>query len=193
MARTLTPNRLAALVLVSGLLAGPAMAQTQDQTTATIQTVFRGDVAAACRMSTPLAPTTDNAQVGALAPGSADIAINRLVGEDGAPIGATIVLVLPATCNQAHTLNLSSLNGGLKGDAPAGSGGAFRSQAPYTVTVAWAGESQTFQTQDESLAFALGSAATGPVTVTIQIPAGGAPLAAGTYSDELILELGVAG
>lgn len=185
MARTLLP-----IILGAAALAGPALAQ-QD-TTATIQTVFRGDVAAACRMSTPLAPTADNAQVGALAPGSADIAISQLVGDDGAPIGATIVLVLPATCNQAHTLNLSSLNGGLKSSGPVVTG-AFRSQAPYTVTVAWAGESQTFQTQNESLAFNLANAATGPVTVTIQIPAGGAPLAAGTYSDELVLELGVAG
>ncbi|RYF93606.1 MAG: hypothetical protein EON95_08320 [Caulobacteraceae bacterium] len=187
------PRSLIPFTLAAALMAGPAFAQTQEETTGTIQAVFRGDVLAACRMSTPLAPTADNAQVGALAPGSADIAINQLVGDDGAPIGATIVLVLPATCNQAHTLNLSSLNGGLKGDGPALPGGAFRSQAPYTVTVAWAGESQTFQTQDESLSFALGSAATGPVTVTIQIPAGGAPLAAGTYSDELVLELGVAG
>lgn len=192
------PRQLLLVLLTAAMLAGvmaaagPAAAQSEP-TQASIQAMFRGAAPAGCRLSTPNAPTTDNAQVAALAPGSADIAINQLVDAAGAPIGATIVLVLPAVCNQAHTLNLSSLHGGLLGDGGAAAGGPFRSELPYTVTVAWAGNQQSFLTTDGAMAFALGEASTGVVTVTIQIPAGGAPLVAGAYSDELVLELGVAG
>lgn len=185
---------LLALGVLTGavVFGGPALAQSAESS-ATIQATFRGAAEPACRINTPTSPTSDNAQVNGLAPGSADIAIDQLVGPDGATLGATIVLVLPAVCNQAHTLNLTSLNGGLLGDGPAVTAGPFRSRLPYAVTVNWAGGQQSFQTEDGILSFALGAAAVGPLTVTIQIPSGGAPLAAGAYSDELVLELGVAG
>lgn len=184
---------LVALATLAGAVAfGGAAAAQSGEETATVQTTFRGQADPGCRLSTPAAPTAENAQVGALGPGSADIAISQLVGDDGQPLGATIVLVLPAVCNQAHTLNLSSLNGGLLGDGPVTTG-PFRSNLPYSVTVAWAGDQQSFQTEDDTLSFPVGDAAVGSVTVTIQIPSGGAPLAAGAYSDELILELGAAG
>lgn len=187
-------HHLLALAAVTALTAlGGAAAAQSGPGTATIQATFRGAAAAGCRLSTPTAPTSDNVQISALAPGSADIAINQLVGDDGAALGATVVLELPAVCNQAHTLNLTSLHGGLLGDGPEVTSGPFRSRLPYSVTVAWAGGQQSFLTEDGSLSFALGEAAAGPVTVTIQIPSGGAPLAAGAYSDELVLELGVAG
>lgn len=187
-------RHLLALTALTGMvaIAGPSLAQSGEQS-ATIQATFRGAAEPACRLNTPTSPTSDNAQVSGLAPGSADIAINQLVGADGATLGATVVLVLPAVCNQAHTLNLSSLNGGLLGDGPAVTTGPFRSRLPYSVTVNWAGGQQSFLTEDGILSFALGAAAVGPITVTIQIPSGGAPLAAGAYSDELVLELGIAG
>lgn len=186
-------RHLVALGALIGIAAGgPALAQTVEDS-ATIQATFRGAAEPACRLNTPTAPTARNIQVAALAPGSADISISQLVGDDGAPLGATVVLVVPAVCNQAHTLNLSSLNGGLLGDGPALTGGPFRSRLPYSVTVAWAGGQQSFVTQDDALSFAIGDAATGSVTVTIEIPPGGAPLAAGAYSDEIVLELGAAG
>jgi hypothetical protein len=174
------------------VLAGSAMAQSENLS-ATNQTTFRGSAPGACQLDVAASPSSANAQISALSPGSADIAISQMVGSDGLPLGATIVLVLPAVCNQAHTLNLSSLNGALLGDTPVTGGGAFRSQLPYSVTVSWAGGARSFQTGQSMAPFALGDAAAGPVTVTIQIPSGGAPLAAGAYSDELVLELGIAG
>ncbi|MGZ9101067.1 MAG: hypothetical protein ACXW3O_15320 [Brevundimonas sp.] len=187
-------RHLLALTLLCGMTAFGGGAQAQSvEGSATIQATFRGDAAPACRLNTPTASTTENAQISGLAPGSADISISQLVGNDGAPLGATVVLVLPAVCNQAHTLNLSSLHGGLLGDGPELTGGPFRSRLPYSVTVAWAGGQQSFLTQNDSLSFAVGDAALGSITVTIQIPPGGAPLAAGAYSDEIVLELGAAG
>ncbi len=180
--------------LTIGLLAcwtDVAAAQTTELTTP-VQASFHGTAPAGCRISTGSAPTSENVQIGALSAGSAAIAINQMVDEGAAPLGATVVLVLPAVCNQAHTLNLSSLNGGLLGDGPAGVG-AFRSLLPYSVTVAWAGGEQLLLTSDQTLSVVFGDAAAGVVTVTIQIPQGGAPLVAGAYTDEIVLELGAAG
>lgn len=157
------------------------------------QATIGGLATPGCRLQTPVSPSADNAQVGGLAPGSADIAITRLVGDDSRSIGAAVELVLPATCNQAHTLNISSAKGALASDGPALTGGVFRSRLPYGVTVSWAGGERVFESSGDALAFAVGNAATGSVTLKIEIPAGGEPLAAGAYSDELILALGVAG
>lgn len=179
---------VAALVLWSGVSAAQVV-----ETPVAVQATFRGTAHPGCRLSSPNAPTSDNAQVSALAPGSADIAINQLVDENATPVGATIVLLVPAVCNQAHTLKLSSLNRGLLGDTPQPATGPFRSLVPYSVTVNWAGGQQILQTSDQTMSVALGDAATGVVTVTIEIPEGGAPLTAGAYKDELVLELGAAG
>ena len=184
---------LSAAALLAALATSSAASAQIAELPGTIQATFRGNAPAGCRMSAGTVPTSENVQISALAPGSADIAINQLVDSNSSPIGATVVLVLPAVCNQAHTLNLSSVNGGLLGDGPQPTSGPFRSLVPYSVTVNWAGGEQVFVTSDQSLAVPFGDAAAGFVTVTIQIPEGGAPLTAGTYTDEIVLELGAAG
>jgi hypothetical protein len=161
--------------------------------TGSTQATFRGAAPAGCRMSAPTAPTLQNAQVGALAPGSAEIAIDQMVGNDAVPLGATVVLVVPAVCNQAHTLTLSSLNRGMLSDSGQPAGGPFRSLLAYSVTVDWAGRQQVLETSDQDLTLNRGDAAVGFVTVTIRIPDGGAPLTAGAYTDEIVLELGATG
>ncbi len=172
-------------------LAGGAAAQTVSP--AAQQLSFTGDAPPGCLMQTPSSPTSDNASVTAASPGSADIVIGQLVGEDAVPVGATVILSLPAACNQAHTLSLASLNGGLANEDGAPGAGGFRSLVPYSVALNWGGAGQTYESGDPALEVPLGDAASGAVTVTIQIPAGGQPLTAGTYSDQLVLELAAAG
>lgn len=176
------------------ILLSAGAAQAQDgEGGASGQATFRGSAPGACQMSAGAAPLLQNAGMTALTPGGADLAINQLVDADSVPLGATVVLTLPAICNQAHTVSLSSLNGGLRGDGPSVSAGPFRSTLPYSVTVAWAGGARTFQTNSDQISIDVPDAAIGSVTVTIVIPAGGDPLAAGAYTDELVLELGAAG
>ena len=172
------------------LMATPALAQVgPDQDSE--QLAFQGQVAAGCVFEAAETSFVENAVISNLSPGTADIAINQLVDEDGAPIGAVIILSLPATCNQSHSLTLASQNGGLVN--PDGvEGGPFRTQLPYSMTVAWGSVSQTVSSDGPGLTLAYGDAGTGVVTLTIQIPAGGDPLVAGAYADQLILELGAA-
>jgi hypothetical protein len=182
-----------AAMAASALTAVSASAQTTATTVGTYEVGFSGAVPAGCLLSTPTAPEMNNATAVSLSPGSADIVVTQLVGDDGVPVGAVVILDLPSICNQAHTLRLSSVGGGMVNPEADGAGGAFRGALPYSVQVNWGGSVQTYQTGEPVLSLPIGNATTGQVTLTIQIPAGGAPLVAGVYSDQLVLELGAAG
>lgn len=179
-----------AIGAILALAAGAAQAQS---VTPAQQLAFNGVALPGCVMQTPSAPTSDNASVTSSAPGAADIIISQLVGEDGVPVGATVILTLPASCNQAHSLTLGSQNGGLINVDGTPVGGPFRAILPYVVAIGWGASSETYGSGDPEVTISSGDAATGSVTVTIEIPAGGAPLVAGAYSDQLVLELAAAG
>lgn len=184
-----------AVVLAAMAAAGAADAQAAlaQPDAVSSQFTLQGGVRAGCRIGQPATPTATNATVGAVGPGSAEVSITRLVDDQGRSLGATIIVVLPATCNQAHKITLASPNGGLVSDAPAVAAGPFRSSLPYQVTVDWGATPSVWSSTDDPLDLAVGDAASGPVTLTIEIPAGGAPLSAGAYGDQLILEFGVTG
>lgn len=186
-------TRLSSILTATALLALTAGAAQAQSTAPARQLAFNGEAAAGCLMQTPQAPTSDNASVTSSGPGSADIVIGQLVGDDGISVGATVILTLPAACNQAHILRLVSVNGGLINVDGTPAGGPFRSVLPYAVAISWGSGSDTYQSGDPATTISNGDAATGTVTVTIEIPAGGAPLVAGSYSDQLILELAAAG
>lgn len=154
---------------------------------------LEGHVEGACRMGAPTAVSTSNATAGALTTGSAEFTIDQLVGPDGIPLAANFVVSIPAICTQAHVLTVSSLNDGLRTPEPTPSGSQFRSVLDYSVNVGWAGQSNNFTASGADLAAPIPDAARGDVTVTISLPGGGDPAVAGIYSDEIILQLGVAG
>lgn len=188
-----TPVSMISALAVLAVTATSAGAQTAPDQTAQRPLGFSGEVAAGCLLSTPTAPELNNATAVSLAPGSADIVVTQLVGEDGVPIGAVVILALPSICNQAHTLRLNSLGGGLVNPEADGDAAPFRGALPYGVQINWGDVIQTYETGDPALELSVGNAVAGQVTLTIQIPAGGAPLVAGVYSDQLVLELGVTG
>lgn len=186
------PHTIGALATLALLgTAVPAAAQAVDGA-ATVQTTFRGGADPACRLGTPAASEAQNISVEALSPGAAELAISQLVGDAGTSLGATIILEVAAVCNQAHVVTLTSRNGALTTGAATASG-PFRASLPYGVTVDWAGQQRVLNTEAGQISVDLPDAASGSVTVVIEIPPGGAPLVAGAYSDELILELGVVG
>lgn len=181
------------IMVGAALLALAAAGSAQAQTIPNRQIAFNGEAAPGCIMQSPTSPSADNASVTSPSPGAADIVIGRLVGDDGVSVGATVILTLPAACNQAHRLSLASLNGGLANVDGTPVGGPFRSLLPYTVAVNWGSGAQTYDSGTPGVTLSSGDAAAGSVTVIIEIPAGGAPLVAGAYSDQLVLELAAAG
>lgn len=154
---------------------------------------IEGRVDGACRMGTPTAVSTNNVTVGALSQGSAEFTIDQLVGPDGIPMSANVVVSIPATCTQAHVLSVSSLNDGLRTPETVSPSSGFRNVLDYSVDIDWAGESNSFTASGADLAAPIPDAVQGAVTVTISLPGGGDPAIAGIYTDEIILQLGVAG
>lgn len=187
-------NRLAILSFAAVIFAaGAANAVEPAAGTGEQSARFEGHVNGACRMGAPTAVSTDNVTVGALSTGSAEFTIDQLVGPDGIPLAAQVVVNIPAICTQAHVLSVSSLNDGLSTPQPVAPGSPFRNVLDYSVNVLWAGQSNDFTASGSDLAAPIPDAAQGDVTVTISLPGGGDPAVAGIYSDEIILQLGVAG
>jgi hypothetical protein len=154
---------------------------------------LEGHVDGACRMGVPTALSTNNVSVSTLSQGSAEFSIDQLVGPDSIPLAASLTLSIPAVCTQAHTLTISSLKDGLRTEEVVPSGSGFRGVIDYSVGVDWAGQNSAFTASGADVVTPVPDAAVGDVTVTIQIPGGGDPAVAGFYSDEIILQLGVAG
>lgn len=179
--------------LIAGLsvamLAGAAQAQDQLSRDAYLE----GHVDGACRMYVPQAAGGENMTAGAVGEGAVELAISNLVDAAGVPRAASIVVTVPAICTQAHTLTVTSRNDGLRTEETAPPGSGFRSVIDYTVGVGWAGSTTSFDASSGELVEPVADAAAGDVTLTISFPGGGDPAVAGFYSDEIILELGVAG
>lgn len=182
-----------ALLLTALVASVPATASAQEVVTQSNQLSYSGQIQPGCIMAAATSPSAQNASMSSPTPGSAEVVVTQLVGDDGVPLGAQITLSMESACNQAHTLRVGSQNGALTTPASTGATGPFRDTLPYAVVVNWASADQSFNSGDGLQAQPVNDAARGPITVIIQIPAGGAPMVAGSYSDQLVLELGVAG
>ena len=180
-----------AIAAFSVALLGAGAASAQSVGTSPL--TFQGKAPPACRMSTPMSEASQNAELDSAAPGAAEISIARLAGDDGSVIGANMALNIPVLCNQAHTLSVESRRGGLSLSQVPVEATAFRTSVPYRVRVSWAGANDDFSSDGSNAFLSIGDAGQGLLNVVIDIPAGGVPLVAGSYSDELVLVLSVAG
>lgn len=151
------------------------------------QLVITGQAPQACIISGTVQSSETNATVSA-GPTAAQVVVAQLVDANSVPETATANLQLPVICNTANVLSISTANGALtlQGTAPAAAG--FRSQLPYTLSASWAGQAQTVNS-GTALQIASANAATGTVSLNIDIPGGGEPLLAGTYSDSIVVQL----
>ncbi|MDZ4109308.1 MAG: hypothetical protein U1E18_06870, partial [Brevundimonas sp.] len=103
-----------------------------------------------------------------------------------------IRLALPVICNAGHSVVVRTTRGGLTRDgaaAPAAPG--FRNQVPYQLAVDWAGATSNQTSASPGVVIDQPGAAAGDLQLNITIPEGGAPLVAGAYSDQVVIELRV--
>ncbi len=135
-------NRLHILAATAVLILAAGSARAQSVGPASQQFSFNGVAVPGCVMQPASSPSSNNASVTSSAPGAADIVIGQLVGDDAVSVGATVILTLPAACNQAHTISLGSINGGLINLDGTPTGGPFRDVLPYTVAINWGVGSQ---------------------------------------------------
>jgi hypothetical protein len=190
------------LIALLALAALPAAASAQTVENGRGRLDLSGTAPSACIISAPTSVTGSNASLQESGPQTAQITIGQLADPTTAePKAASINLALPIICNTAHTLTVTSANGGLVrvgGNASNVTNG-FREFLPYQVDVLWAGRSATWSGRsvagggaDRAANVPVGDGAAGQLSLTIAVPPGGAPLIAGAYADSVVIQLQVA-
>lgn len=176
--------------------ASPTAAQTSAPTDTLVERVivFQGSAPNSCIIRALTATSENNAT---LTPTSTGATVTLTTGgfvdpQTGVPRQTSIALGLPIICNAAHRVRIASRGGALRraGMTSAADTNAFRSAINFRVDLDWANATRSFDTSNlAELVMSVPSAATGLATITITIPGGGAPLAAGDYSDTLVVEV----
>ncbi|MBB4098700.1 hypothetical protein [Sphingomonas kyeonggiensis] len=187
MIRILLPAALA-------LLPASALAQNQPQpVTAHLDII--GEAPAACLMKSPAGASGNNASFDPVSAGTGRIRIDQLASlTDATPLAAAIRVELPVICNAPHRIILRSGNGGLRREGPAvASVAPFRQLLPYRLGIRW-GADQTDRSTDDGAPIVIdaGGPRSGDLAVLFTLTSGGAPLVAGNYTDEIVLEVQVA-
>lgn len=188
------------LAVLAVLAASPVAAQTTMPATAPTDAlveraiVFQGTAPNSCIIRALSSTSEVNATLTQAANG---VAVNLTTGgfvdpRTGVPRETAITLSLPIICNAAHRVRIASRGGALRrvGITPSAGAGAFRSAINFRVDLDWADATRSFDTGSlGALEMPVPSAASGLATIRITIPGGGEPLAAGDYSDTLVVEV----
>jgi hypothetical protein len=186
-----------ALIVAALLSPGLATAQTTDVGHARLD--LAGRAPSVCLISAPTAASGANATFSPAGAQQGQVTITELADPQTAvPRAASINLALPVICNAAHSVVISTANGGL---ARAGAGAAagnsevngFRQFVPYQLSVSWAGQSANATSQPgPTITIKSNDGAAGQLSLVVKVPGGGAPLVAGAYGDQVIVQLQVA-
>ncbi|MBB4839236.1 hypothetical protein HNP52_002305 [Sphingomonas kyeonggiensis] len=187
MKRILIPVALA-------MLPAAALAQNQPQPVTGHLDII-GEAPAACLMKSPAGTSGTNASFDPVSSGTGRIRIDQLASlNDATPLAAAIRVELPVICNAPHRIVLRSGNGGLRRDGAAvASVAPFRQLLPYRLGVRWGADQAERGTDDGTpITIDASSARSGDLAVLFTLASGGAPLVAGNYTDEIVLEIQVA-
>jgi hypothetical protein len=178
--------------LVAVLVPGLAAAQTQNTGLGRLD--ISGEAPSACLIAS--APTTGgtNAAFVTASQSSAEVRIPNMIDlANGQAQASAINLALPIICNTSQHVVVHTAKGGLGREGTPAPAPGSRELVPYNITASWAGTTVTGSSQaPQPLSINASGGAAGSLSININVPAGGAPLVAGAYSDELIIELQVA-
>ncbi|WP_439478383.1 hypothetical protein [Brevundimonas sp.] len=188
----------------AALLAGPALAQTANQTVA-----VGGTQPSVCTMTLDSATGTGSMAASGLTSTVTFNSANAVIA------AGQLTASWTGMCNYNHAFGLRSANGGMVNasavsNAPRSGSGTFVTRLGYTANASWStldlslGNELTFP--DSNLAAPVpvvdtartfqsapvGGASRGPLEVILNIPAGTLPVVAGVYSDSMIVQLGAA-
>lgn len=178
-------NRIA-LFLAVGLLALRADAAT----TVTQPLQVHASVPERCRVSPPTGTTSPNATFTPGANGGA-LRLTGLVDPVTALTRATQGTILfPVVCTGTYSLTVTS-QGGLVNETTTTASNGFATRLNYVLSASWGSAAQSVETSGTpvSLDLSAGGAQLGNLTIGFNVPAGRGPLVAGTYTDEIIIQL----
>jgi len=183
-------------LLASLCILAPVSAQAQTSDVGQGRLDISGQAPSACLISAPTSATGANTSFQSTGAQQGQITINQLAdAQTATPIASSINLALPIICNTAHTLTISTSNGGLLrlGGVVGPETNGFRQFLPYRVGATWAGQTANATSQaGATITINASDGAAGQLNLEVSTPGGGDPLVAGSYSDELVIQLRVA-
>jgi hypothetical protein len=103
--------------------------------------------------------------------------------------GGSIDVILPVICNSAHRIVVRSNRGGLRRVGAPARPSQFAEFLPYQVNTSWGNQQAGLATDQGTLIINTAEARAGQVALSIAVPRGGRPLVAGTYEDQIVVEL----
>lgn len=180
--------------LLSLVVLFPAVAAAQGVDNRQGQLELLGQAPSACLMRAPVATGGVNATYSNTSISSGEIQIVQLANPQTAePQAASIALALPVVCNSAHRLLVRSANGGLlrDGGSPANVQrvGGFGEFLGYEMQTSWAGQDVSARSDvARQISIDSSNAAAGNVALQFSVAAGGGPLVAGRYADNIVVE-----
>lgn len=186
------PVALAILVVV---LTTPTLGLAQTVVLSnTSQLELSGTAPTACNVASPTLAGSSNASLSNVAAQSARIDLSQFVDQTtAAPLASSASLDFNVICNGAHQVRVQSVNGALALEGPGAAAGGFRNRVPYQVAVNWAGQTASGASDAGTLVdLDVANAAAGDMRLDITIAAGGNPLVAGSYADEIVVEVSAA-
>jgi spore coat protein U-like protein len=175
------------LVLLFLSAAGVAAAQTQD--TSQQRVLLAGNAPSVCKMDAPTSGGGGTVQFSVSSSNAAELNFQALANPTTAVAQAAQVTVsFPVICTGAHSLTVSSTNGGLTNPALPATG--FATRVDYALTAQWAADQRRFQTvgSPTSLNLTESDGVAGNLTVAIAIANGVLPLVSGAYTDQVVVQ-----
>lgn len=153
-----------------------------------------GTAPTACNVAAPTMAASTNASLSNVSAQAARIDLAQFIDQTTAePLASSASLDFNVVCNGAHQVRVQSVNGALALEGPGAATGGFRNRVPYQVAVNWAGQSSTGGSEAGAIVdMAVANAASGDMRLDITVAAGGGPLVAGNYADQVVVEVSAA-
>lgn len=183
------------IAMAALLLLAPGMALGEPAGSQPLPLSDQFDISGAapdsCVLSNPSAASGRNAIFEAGGARRARIVLPQLADPGTARSrGAAITIVFPLVCNTAHDISVTTTGQGLARLGVAAVAAGFRDRIAYRLSADWDGaQAAGSSAAAVPVKIAKNSGAAGMLSLTIDVPEGGEPLLAGTYSDSLVIEI----
>ena len=178
-----------ALPIAIPFVCAASIAAAQTQNTAQQRVDLAGTAPSVCKMDAPHSGGGGNVQFSVSSNNAAELDFRALANPTTALAQAAQVSVsFPVICTGAHSLTVSSTNGGLTNPSPPAAG--FATRVDYALTAQWAADQKQFQTvgSPTSLNLSESDGVAGDLTVAIAIANGALPLVSGSYTDQVVVQ-----
>lgn len=177
-------------LVLAALLLSPAPLAAQGSDLSQGRLEILGTANPACVIRAPSSAVGSNMRFEPSGASAGQVGITEFVDSNAVSRGGSIDVLLPVICNSAHRVVVRSGNGGLRRVGPPVQTTDFAQFFPYQVTTLWGGQQAVLTTnQAGTLIIDSGEARAGQLALSINVAAGGPPLVAGTYSDQIVVEL----